>query len=318
MKKVLSVSMSVLSEAGLSRIKTLLHNPADFDAQLATTYIPLARWILAAKQKNHADQTFIVGINGGQGSGKTTTTEILKVIFKEWGYNTAGFSIDDLYKSYADRQAYAAQHHPLFASRGVPGTHDIELGIELFDQLRAAGKTDTVAIPTFDKSLASGKGDRCAEDRWMKITGPVDIVLFEGWCVGAKPLSESEILSHPNTRELTEDTDGTWRKAWNKELAGPYAKCFGLLDHLIMLKVPSMDTVFRNREEQEERLRQSALALPQDQRQGRSGMTKEQIVSFVQLFQRLTEHMLGTMPVFANLTLQIDDNHRNKTAIPQL
>jgi D-glycerate 3-kinase len=273
-------------------IASILHNPSDLDAQIQNTFIPLANWII--QQKNNTKQaTFVVGINGAQGSGKTTTTQILTLLLEQEGYRTVGFSIDDFYLPHAERQKLAEIDSRL-ATRGVPGTHDAKWGVDVLNSLRQGEPTD---IPQFDKSAENGSGDRKAE--WRTITERKDIVLFEGWCVGAKPLSSQQ-----------KNKNDPWQTYWSEALKGDYQLWFTYLDKLIMLKIPDFDTVYANREEQEQRLREALDVNPVE---GRRAMTPEEVRKFVDLYKPLTLDMLNNMPRYANLTLEIDENHRVKS-----
>ena len=54
--------------------------------------------------------------------------------------------------------------HPLFLTRGVPGTHDIKLLNNVIQKLKKRN-FKTVLVPKFDKS----KDDRCHKKLWYKI-----------------------------------------------------------------------------------------------------------------------------------------------------
>ncbi|MGE4170055.1 MAG: hypothetical protein AB7F28_04980 [Candidatus Margulisiibacteriota bacterium] len=270
---------------------------------LVTIYIPLAFWVQA--QASMCQRPVIIGLNGAQGSGKSTLSGLLKLIL-ERGLQTptAVLSLDDLYKSHADRQQMAVKTHPLFANRGVPGTHDTALGCQAFTQLKA--RQDAV-FPRFDKKAAQGSGDRLPEAQWTRVPKDTQVVLFEGWFVGAAPLMESDLMASPNRRETLEDPQGIWRQHWNQALATDYQTLFGFLDRLIVLQIPGMKTVYRQREEQEAKLRLSVSG-SSDSTAG--AMTPAQVENFIALFERLTQYQLSTLPLTADLLFRVDDQHQ--------
>lgn len=175
-------------------------------------YVPLAAWLVARYRGQ--SEPLVVGINGAQGAGKSTLFNLLEVILEEgFGLRVIGFSIDDLYKTRAEREQMARQVHPLMATRGVPGTHDVELGIRVMDSLLQAGPDTLTKIPVFDKSI----DDRCPPTVWQEWIGPVDVIVFEGWCVGARPQSEEALVAPVNALEAEEDPG--WRLASPRQRA---------------------------------------------------------------------------------------------------
>jgi D-glycerate 3-kinase len=190
--------------------------PADFAAEVERLHAPLAARIAAVTM----GPAFVVGVCGPQGSGKTTTVRVLAALLEAQGLKVATLSLDDLYLTLADREALARDVHPLLRTRGVPGTHDVGLGLAVLDGLAGEGET---ALPRFDKAA----DDRAPAGTWPTVAGPVDVVLFEGWCVGARP-EPAEALREPvNGLERDRDSDGVWRAYVNAALAGPYRALFG-------------------------------------------------------------------------------------------
>ena len=148
--------------------------------KLNTFYLPLSKWIYSVYEKDKKIKIF--GLAGGQGAGKSTITEILKFILKnKYGLDLCIFSIDDFYKTKQERKKMSKVVHPLFLTRGVPGTHDVNLIMQTFNNLKKK-KFKSVLIPKFDKS----KDDRAKKTKWLKVRQPPHIIIFEGWCVGAK------------------------------------------------------------------------------------------------------------------------------------
>lgn len=269
-------------------------------------YVPLAAWLMELKSRTEGP--LVVGINGAQGAGKSTLFNLLEVTLSSgFGQRVVGFSIDDIYMTRASRQRLAADVHPLLATRGVPGTHDVELGVSLIEQLRSAGEGSVVKIPVFDKSI----DDRCPERVWQEWLGPVDIVVLDGWCLGAEPQSEEVLVDPVNELEATEDPDALWRSYVNDQLKGGYQELFGMLDSLIMLKVPSMDSVFEWRTLQEQKLAERVRHL---EREGEPGelriMSGAEIRRFIMHYERLTRQMLLQMPDKADVTCFLNENHK--------
>lgn len=245
-----------------------------------------------------ARRPFILGICGAQGSGKSTLAEGLAQRLRDTGLRIAVLSLDDLYLTRAERVALARTIHPLLATRGVPGTHDVALGLAVFDGLAAGGCT---LLPRFDKAT----DDRAPSG--VRIDGPVDVVLFEGWCVGAVAQEASALATPINDLERLQDADGHWRHHVNAALAGEYQHLFGRIDALVLLAAPDFAKVRDWRIEQEEGLRQSLRAAG---RSTEGTMDDAQVASFVQFYERLTRHILAEMPDRADLTLRLDDRRR--------
>ncbi|GAA0373234.1 kinase [Bowmanella denitrificans] len=227
----------------------------------------------------------VLGINGAQGSGKSTLVKYLQaVVAQEFGLQVAILSLDDLYYPKPHRRWLAAQVHPLLATRGVPGTHDINLGMEIIRRFRAGLELN---LPRFDKAT----DDRALEGHWLQ--GPVDILILEGWCLGALPQSQAQLKTPVNELEENEDSDGSWRQYVNTQLAGEYQRLFAQLDKLLVLQAPDWQSVQRWRAEQEQKL----IA-----RRGQ-GMSKQALARFMQHYQRLTCHQLHAPPPNAQLYL---------------
>jgi D-glycerate 3-kinase len=272
--------------------------PADRAEDLARVCLPLAAWV-NAQQRGGAR---VVGINGAQGSGKTTLADFLGLALeKAHGLRVARLSIDDLYKTRADRERLAREVHPLLLTRGVPGTHDTGLGLATLRALRSAAPHALTPLPAFDKA----RDDRKPAAEWPLFRGRPDVILFEGWCVGTVPQPDEALMAPVNALERDEDTDGAWRRQVNDQLRGAYAELFGPLDRLVMLKVPGMDQVFEWRALQERKL---AATLPPDS--PNRLMDAAAIQRFIMHYERLTRHNLAEMPGRADLVVEIDENHR--------
>lgn len=242
----------------------------------------------------------IVGVCGAQGSGKSTLSRHLCERIETRGGRVALLSIDDLYLSRKGRAQLAADVHPLFATRGVPGTHDVGLGLSVLDGLRAGQR---VRLPRFDKSSDDPRPD----GEWPVVDRPVDVVLFEGWCVGARPQADAALSVPVNDLERSYDPDVGWRHAVNAALNGPYRDLFARLDRLVFLAAPDFAVVRDWRTQQEHGLKHR---LRREGRRGSHVMTDTEVARFVQYYERLTRHILDTMPAYADLTLRLDAARR--------
>ncbi|MCK5667425.1 MAG: glycerate kinase, partial [Thiotrichaceae bacterium] len=244
----------------------------------------------------------VVGINGSKGSGKTTAAMILKMLLEtKYGQNVAVISIDDFYYSQEKRYELAQSLHPLFITRGVPGTHDIELALQILEQLKKLVKGEVALLPRFDKSRDTIK----PQAQWEKVEGPVSTIIFEGWCV-ASPAMDAASLTHPvNKLESVEDKDAIWRKTYNQFLQQQYQVLYKQINWLLMLKSPDFDVVYHWRLLQEQKLAES---LPDEEKT--QLLDEQQLRRFIQHFQRLTEHNLFTIPALSDAIITLDEHHR--------
>jgi D-glycerate 3-kinase len=237
-----------------------------------------------------------VGLCGSQGSGKSTLAAAIKALLEARNITVAALSIDDLYLKREERLALAERIHPLLSTRGVPGTHDVALGIET---LRALASPGIVAIPSFDKS----RDDRRPRELWPAVRAPMQVVILEGWCVGAAPQEDSLLTEPVNALERDLDADGTWRHFVNRALAGEYQQLFARIDRLILLKAADFDVVYEWRLEQEHKLRQQVIAEGGDLSRV---MSDQEVRTFIGHYERLTRHILDEMPGRADVVVQLD------------
>jgi len=266
-------------------------------------YMPLALTLHQWRRDQNAP--LVLGIAGAQGSGKSTLGQLLAVILERgFGYRVATLSIDDLYLPRARREELARTVHPLLATRGVPGTHDARLGLGILDHLRRLGADESVRLPRFDKA----RDDRLPSEQWQPFNGPPDVILFEGWCVGARPQPEYALKIDVNSLEEIEDADLAWRGFVNRQLAGDYARLFATLDRLLFLKVPGWQSVFTWRRQQEHEL---ARATPEGE--GPHIMNDDQLQRFIQHYERLTRLMLATAPGYADVVVELGIDHEVTT-----
>ena len=276
--------------------------------QLDGAYLDSARiWFMPlvhilSMHQNKAKRPLLVAVNGSQGSGKTTLCDYLVAALQaEHGLRALALSLDDFYLGARQRQALATEVHPLFATRGVPGTHDMRLLELTLDGLLATGGSDrSVRVPRFDKAV----DDRRPESQWDDIAGGVDVVLLEGWCMGALAQNASELVAPGNTLEAEEDPTGAWRSHVNDVLQRDFPALYQRVDVWLMLQAPSFDCVFRWRLEQEQKLAARVAA------DSAGVMSEEQIARFIMYYQRITEHCLARLPGRVDHLYCLDEQRR--------
>jgi D-glycerate 3-kinase len=257
-------------------------------------WLPLAMQLASCQEK--LGRTLIQGILGGQGTGKTTLAAVIRLILQHLGYSSAAISIDDLYKTYGERQKLQ-QQDPRLIWRGPPGTHDVELGIKILDEFRQSNRTESILVPRFDKSAFNGKGDRSGFESFA----PVELVLFEGWFIGTRPV-ERTVLDCPPDPIITPE-DRLFARDSNERLK-EYLPLWDRLDRLIVLYPSDYRLSKQWRKEAEHKM----IAT------GKSGMSDEEIDEFVEYFWRslhpeLFITPLVTNPGLADLAIEINSDH---------
>ncbi len=267
--------------------------PESFAATANDYYIPLSDWVERNLVSN-AGLPRVLGINGAQGAGKTTLSHfIAEYLQHTCGRRVATFSIDDIYLSRDRRRQLADKVHPLLATRGVPGTHDPLLGLRIIAALRALKSGDSFRVPRFDK-LAD---DHFPKKDWPSVHGPIDLIVFEGWCIGAEPECDQTLVTPINALEEKEDPDVVWRKYVNGQLSMHYRDLFAQIDSLVYLRVPDFASVKRWRCEQERKL-------------AGAGMTDDQLARFMLFFERITRNSLTSIPPKASVVLDLNREHQ--------
>lgn len=253
--------------------------------------------------------TFLLGINGSQGSGKSTLADFIRqYLMTVKSKRVVNLSIDDIYLTKAEREYLGRAKHPLLKTRGVPGTHDVELGLEVILKLKHLREGESYSVPRFDKAA----DDRFDRNKWERVEGPVDLVVFEGWCVGSVPEEEAALERPVNGLEASEDPHGIWRDYVNRQLATEYHDLFDILDALILLKAPSFESVFEWRLEQERKLALSLAAVTGNDVSGI--MSEDEIDRFIQHYERLTRHNLRVLPEHADAVLELGTDHQVHSA----
>jgi D-glycerate 3-kinase len=274
------------------------HLSGDYRERAALYFVPLARQIMRWKK----DDALCVGINGAQGSGKSTLARFIKrYLEQQEGWSVAIISLDDLYLTQAERQGLAAQIHPLLSTRGVPGTHDIDAGVA-FMQACLGGHWAQAICPRFEKE----RDDRAPRETWLSLDKAPDLILFEGWCVGAQAEPAAALVEPINQLEREEDPQGIWRNYVNRMLAEVYPRLFAYFSHWIVLQPHTFESVQQNRLLQERKLRERMNEHGTD---AKGLMDDVQVVRFVAHYERLTRWMWHEFPQRAHVTLHLSDNH---------
>lgn len=236
----------------------------------------------------------VLGISGLQGTGKSTLAAQMVHTAEARGLRAAVLSLDDLYLGRDARRALARDVHPLLATRGPPGTHEVALGLSVFAAVRAGAQ---VRLPRFDKL-----GDRrLPEDGWPVVRA-LDLLIFEGWCVGTSAEDADALVAAVNALERDEDPDGRWRRFCNDALARDYPALWNAIDRLLFLQPPGFGIVPEWRWQQEQALQ---AAEP-----GRTGMTRMQVERFVQHYERVSRQALRVLPARADVVVTLDAQRR--------
>lgn len=249
----------------------------------------VGRAVRARLAAGHAG-LLVVGIAGAQGSGKSTLADALVAELAGEGVAAAALSIDDLYRTRAERRLLAERVHPMLLTRGPPGTHDVALGLAVIAALEGG---DPAPLPRFNKAA----DDRLPPQHWPRAPAGTRVLVLEGWCVGAVPQDEAALARPVNALERDEDGDGRWRRWCNAALAGDYRRLWARLDLLVMLAAPDWSVVRGWRAEQEAAL-------------GPRAMDAAALARFVAHYERLTRHMLAEMPARADLLIALDPERR--------
>ena len=191
-------------------------------------------------------------------------------------------------------------------TRGVPGTHDINIMLEFFKKTKSR-KFKPFKLPKFNKAI----DDRCKKNQWYTLKKRPDVIIFEGWCVGAKAEKNSTLKKSINSMEKSKDTKLIWRKYVNNELKSKYKKLYDQLDCLIYLKAQSFSLLQKWRLIQEKKL----WLKNKNKKTKNKIMTKEDVLSFMQTYQRVTQNMFKFAPKYASIIFNLNSDHQIKSAI---
>ena len=265
--------------------------------------IPLCFWI---SKKVGKKRPYLVGLAGGQGTGKTTISSLIKIILtKYFKLKVFKISIDDFYKTKKERINLSKRIHPMLLTRGVPGTHDINMMLNFFRKVKSK-KFKRLKLPTFNKAI----DDRFNKKRWYDLKEKPDVIIFEGWCVGAKAEKNNTLNKTINLMEKNKDKKKIWRKYVNQQLKSKYKNLYSQLNCLIYLRAKNFNLLQKWRLKQERK-----LLLNSKKNSKLKIMNKEDVLSFMQTYQRVTQNMFKNMPKYASIILNLNSNHQIKTAV---
>ncbi|XPF92794.1 kinase [Colwellia sp. RE-S-Sl-9] len=270
--------------------------PDEFKLLVEENYLPLAERIFKAYQEQGSP--YFVGVNGCQGSGKSTLSDYLAhYLSGTHQLNVVVMSLDDFYLSRTARNKLAQIVHPLLKTRGVPGTHNTDLLESILAKVKTR-QTDFL-IPRFNKVT----DDPYDESQWQHIDKPIDILILEGWCWGVTAQTTSELTTPINSLEKEEDKQRVWRTYVNEQLRASYQPLYDYMNFWVALQTPSFDSVYKWRLEQEQKLIKTLSSTKQT-----NVMNEAQILNFIQYFQRLTTHGIQSLPLIANTIFYLNEN----------
>ena len=265
--------------------------------------IPLCFWI---SNKANKKKSYFVGLAGGQGTGKTTISSLIKIILtKHFKLKVFRISIDDFYKTRKERTNLSKRVHPMLLTRGVPGTHDINMMLNFFRKAKSKN-FKRIKLPTFNKAI----DDRFSKKYWYDLRNKPDVIIFEGWCVGAKPEKNITLKKTINSIEKAKDQKQIWRKYVNQQLKSKYKNLYSQLNCLIYLKAKNFSLLQKWRLKQERK-----LWLKSKKNLNLKIMSRGDVINFMQTYQRITQNMFRYMPRYASIILNLNTNHQIKSAI---
>ena len=263
--------------------------------------VPISFWI-ASKAKNK--KPFIVGLGGGQGTGKTTIASIISIVLKKYfKLNVFKISIDDFYKTKKERILLSKKVHPSLITRGVPGTHDVSSMFSFFKRVKSKNFR-ALKLPKFNKAI----DDRYNKKLWHSIKKKPDIIIFEGWCVGARAEKNNSLKKAINSLERNSDKKLIWRKFVNQQLKLKYKKLYTELDCMLFLKANNFRLLQQWRLKQEKK-----LWLKNKRSRNNKIMNKKDVIKFMQTYQRITQNMLKHAPKYSSMILNLNRNHQIKS-----
>ena len=263
--------------------------------------IPVSFWI---ENKARKKNPYIVGLGGGQGTGKTTISSIITIILRKYfKLNVFKISIDDFYKTRKQRLSLSKKIHPFLMTRGVPGTHDVNIMLNFFKKTKSKNFR-SLKLPRFNKAT----DERCNKNFWYSVRKKPDVVIFEGWCVGARAEKNNTLKKPVNSLEKKDDIKLIWRKFVNQQLKLKYKKLYGQLDCLLFLKTNNFSLLQRWRLKQENKLR-----LTKKGSRNNKIMSKKDVINFMQTYQRVTQNMMKYAPKYSSIILKLNGNHQIKS-----
>ena len=275
----------------------------DKERMIKSYLIPLCFWI---SKKANIKKPYFVGLAGGQGTGKTTTSSLIKIILsKYFKLDVFRISIDDFYKTRKERISLSKRIHPMLMTRGVPGTHDINMMLNFFKKSKSK-KFRRLKLPIFNKAI----DDRFSKKHWYDLKKKPDVIIFEGWCVGAKSEKNNTLKKTINSMEKTKDQKQIWRKYVNDQLKSKYKKLYSQLNCLIYLKAKDFSLLQKWRLKQERK-----LWVKSKKNLNTKIMSKDNVLTFMQTYQRVTQNMFKYTPKYASVIINLNSNHQIKSAV---
>ena len=273
----------------------------DKERMIKSYLIPLCFWI---SKKANIKKPYFVGLAGGQGTGKTTTSSLIKIILsKYFKLDVFRISIDDFYKTRKERISLSKRIHPMLLTRGVPGTHDINMMLNFFKKSKSK-KFKRLKLPIFNKAI----DDRFSKKHWYDLKKKPDVIIFEGWCVGAKSEKSISLKKSINSMEKLKDKKQVWRKYVNDQLKSKYKKLYSQLNCLIYLKAKNFSLLQKWRLKQERKLWVKSKVKSKI-------MSRGDVLNFMQTYQRITQNMFRNMPKYASVIFNLNSNHQIKSAV---
>ena len=268
------------------------------DKMIKSFLIPVSFWI---SERTNKKRPLIVGLAGGQGSGKTTISSILTLILQKYfKLKVFKVSIDDFYKTRKDRKLLSKNKHTLLMTRGVPGTHDIDLILKFFKKVKSK-KFKSLEVPKFNKAM----DDRCKKSLWYKLKSKPDVVIFEGWCVGARAQTNKQLKTPVNSLEKVYDQGIKWRSHVNNQLKTKYKTLFKQLDGLLYLKAKNFN-ILRNWRLKQER----KLWIQTKNNKNLKIMSSGDVINFMQTYQRITQQMFKDSVKSSSVIMNLNNNHQ--------
>jgi len=295
-----------VNKACLSFIKSQETSKEKFknkEKMIKSFLIPISFWIANKVEKK---KPFILGLSGGQGSGKTTISSIISIILsKYFKLNVFKISIDDFYKTRKKRLELSKKVHPLLMVRGVPGTHDINIMLDFFKRIKEK-KFKSIKLPRFNKAT----DDRYNKKLWYSVKRRPDVIIFEGWCVGAKAEQNYTLKTPINSLEKLKDQKIIWRRFVNKQLKSKYKKLYDQLNCLLFIKAKNFSLLRQWRIKQEKK-----LSLKSKRSNKLKIMSDKEIINFMQTYQRITQNMFKSVPKYASIILNLNSNQQIKSVV---
>ena len=271
------------------------------DKMIKSFLIPVSFWI---SKRTNKKKPLMIGLAGGQGSGKTTISSIITLILQKYfKLKVFKVSIDDFYKTRKDRKLLSKNKHPLLMTRGVPGTHDVDLILKFFKKVQSKSFKN-ITVPKFNKAM----DDRCKKGLWYKLKSKPDIVIFEGWCVGAKAQTIKQLKNPINSLERVHDQGIKWRSHVNKQLKTKYKSLFKQLDGLLYLKAKNFN-ILRNWRLKQER----KLWIQTKNKKNLKIMSSGDVINFMQTYQRITQQMFKDAVKSSSIIMNLNNNHQIQT-----